>query len=542
MNPFAEKRGQEPIIAEEARRSLRGYYLKNIIATLGSQIAVGVLDLSTPMHFITTHFPTLARGGKPVFTLFGLQRSSPVMVGVLAPLVVIIFIILRPVSQCIRMWRQKQQPPDHLLGKARRRLLNVPFLIIPTHLLLWITLPGFFFGYAYIAGNIDALSALVLYIRTAMVGFIATAFAFFSTETHARKTLIPLFFPQGRLIEIKGTARLLIGRRIRAVYRLSGLIPMAVLIITLITLAWEVNRFRIDTPTFAFGVVRFSFVLFAIFFLYAGVLNRLVSNSIVKPPDDLLGVVEKVRRGDYESRVRVVSNDEIGTLGDTTNTMIEGLAEREIIRSMFGRYVSPEIRDEILNGRISFEGELREATVLFADLRNFTPFVESMPPKEAAKIINGYFQAMDEAIRRHNGLILHFIGDAIMAVFGVPLPLADHPASASRAALEMRRQLEKFNATVAQEGGEPIRHGVGVNTGLVLAANIGGPDRMTYSLVGDTVNVASRIQDLTKDFHYDILLSESTRQRLGKEFTVKELSSASVKGKQTPLKLYALLC
>jgi adenylate cyclase len=541
MNQSVENRDRGPVVAKEARRSLRGYYWKNIIATLVSQAVVGVLDLSTPMNFITTHFLTLAQGGRPVFTLFGLQRSSPVMVIVLAPLVAVLFIILRPISTCIRLWRQGQEPSFQLLNKARQRLLNVPFLIIPTHLLLWITLPGFFFGYGYLTENIDAYSALVLWIRTAMIGFIATAFAFFSTESQARKTLIPLFFPQGRLVEIKGAARLLISRRIRAVYRLSGLIPMAVLVVTLITLAWEVNRFSMDTPTFALGVVRFSLVLFAISFLYARVLSRLVSRSIVEPLEDMLGVVEKVRQGDYESRVRVVSNDEIGALGDSTNTMIEGLAEREVIRSMFGRYVSPEIRDEILSGRIPLEGELRKATVLFADLRNFTPFVESMPPKEAVKIINGYFQAMDGAIRQHHGLILQYIGDAILAVFGVPLALADHPASASRAALEMCRELEKFNTMIAQEGIKPIRHGIGVNTGLVLAANIGSHDRVTYSLIGDAVNVASRIQDLTKDFDYDILLSETTRQSLDQEFTIKELPPTRVKGKQNPLNLYALL-
>jgi adenylate cyclase len=541
MNQSVEDQGQGPVVAEKARRSLRGYYWKNIIATLVSQIVVGVLDLSTPMNFITTNFSTLVQSGRPVFTLFGLQRSSPVMVIVLVPLVAILFIILRPMSICIRLWRQGQEPSLQLLSRARQRLLNVPFLIIPTHLLLWITFPGFFFGYGYLTENIDAHSAMVLWIRTAMIGFIATAFAFFSTESQARKTLIPLFFPQGRLVEIKGAARLLMSRRIRAVYRLSGLIPMAVLVVTLITLAWEVNRFNIDTPTFALGVVRFSLVLFAISFLYARVLSRLVSRSIVEPLEDMLGVVENVRRGDYESRVRVVSNDEIGALGDSTNMMIEGLAEREVIRSMFGRYVSPEIRDEILSGRIPLEGELREATVLFADLRNFTPFVESMPPKEAVKIINGYFQAMDAAIRQHNGLILQYIGDAILAVFGVPLPRADHPASASRAALEMCRELEKFNAMITQEEREPIRHGIGVNTGMVLAANIGSPDRVTYSLIGDAVNVASRIQDLTKDFDYDILLSETTRQSLGQEFTIKELPPTRVKGKQNPLNLYALL-
>jgi adenylate cyclase len=541
MDPSADHHARKEKTPEAARVSLRGYYLKNIVATLISQIVVGIIDLSTPMHFITTHFPVFMQAGKPSFTLFGLQRSSPVMVGILVPLVVIISFILRPVSQCVRMWRKEEAPPEHLLDRARRRLLNVPFLIIPTHLFLWITLPAFFFGYGYLVGNIDAHSALVLWIRTAMIGMIAAAFAFFSTETHARDTLIPLFFPRGRLGDQKGAARLLISKRIRAVYRLSGLIPLAFLVVTLITLAREVHRFNIDVHTFASGLVRFSLVLFFIFFVFAGVLNRLVSRSIVDPLEDMIRAMKRVREGDYGARVRVVANDEIGTLGDSANTMIEGLAEREIIRSTFGKYVAPEVRDEILSGRIPLEGELREATVLFADLRDFTPFVESMPPKEAVKIINGYFQAMAGAIQRNNGLILQFIGDEIEAVFGVPLPLEDHPAAAARAALEMRRELEKFNTTIAQKGGNPVRHGIGVNTGVVLAANIGSPDRLAYSLVGDTVNVASRIQDLTKDFDCDILLSETTRHRLGQGFVVKEFTPTRVKGKQAPLTLYALL-
>jgi adenylate cyclase len=105
----------------------------------------------------------------------------------------------------------------------------------------------------------------------------------------------------------------------------------------------------------------------------------------------------------------------------------------------------------------------------------------------------------------------------------------------------MRRELEKFNTAIVQNGGRPLRHGIGVNTGLVLAANIGSPERLAYSPVGDSVNVASRIQDLTKDLDRDILLSESTRQRLGERFAVKELPPVRVKGKQTAVALYALL-
>jgi hypothetical protein len=155
-NPSKDRHTRKEKMPEAARVSLRGYYWKNIVATLISQVVVGILDLSTPMHFITTHFPAFVQAGKPTFTLFGLQRSSPFMVGILVPLVLIMFFILRPVSECVQMWRKKETPPEPLLNRARRRLLNVPFLIIPTHLFLWTTLPAFFFGYGYLAGNSEA--------------------------------------------------------------------------------------------------------------------------------------------------------------------------------------------------------------------------------------------------------------------------------------------------------------------------------------------------------------------------------------------------
>ena len=201
-------------------------------------------------------------------------------------------------------------------------------------------------------------------------------------------------------------------------------------------------------------------------------------------------------------------------LGDAGNEMIAGLREREKIRNAFGRYVTPEIRDEIMAGRIPLNGERREATVLFADLRDFTPFVENTPPEEVIASMRAYFTAMHRAIRKHRGLVLQFVGDEIEAVFGVPVPFADHADAAVQAALAMRLELERLNQERTGRGKSPFAHGIGIHSGNVLAGNTGSEEQSAYALIGETVNVASRIQELTKSLDWDILASEETVTRL----------------------------
>ncbi len=210
------------------------------------------------------------------------------------------------------------------------------------------------------------------------------------------------------------------------------------------------------------------------------------------------------------------------------------------VKETFGRYISREVRDEILSGRIPLDGELKEVTVLFADLRDFTPMAEATPPKEVVKIINGYFEEMAGAIRMHGGLVLQYIGDEIFAVFGAPVPVKDHARLAVRAALEMRRRLGLVNQRLAQQGYAPLRNGIGIHTGEVLAANIGGGDRLSYSLVGDTVNLASRLQGLNKKFGTKIIISEETLARIGEEVQVKQLPTTPIKGKSKTVHIFAV--
>jgi len=218
----------------------------------------------------------------------------------------------------------------------------------------------------------------------------------------------------------------------------------------------------------------------------------------------------------------------------------ETLRERERIRETFGKYVSPEVRDEILSGRLALEGQAREVTILFADLRDFTPWVEATDPREVVRDLNRYFTEMNEAIRRHRGLVLQFIGDEIEAVFGAPVADPAHAALALRAALEMRERLARLNAERAGAGKPPLRHGVGIHTGRVLAGNIGSSERLSYALVGDPVNLASRIQDLNKQLGSDILVSGTTQALLDGTFALTPLPAVRVKGRSVEVEIYRL--
>ena len=214
--------------------------------------------------------------------------------------------------------------------------------------------------------------------------------------------------------------------------------------------------------------------------------------------------------------------------------------ERDFLNETFGRYVSKVVRDEILGGRVTLSGELKEVTVLFADLRDFTRLVKTLPPREVVTVINTYFKSMSEAINAHHGLVLQFIGDEIEAVFGAPVALENHQQCAVDAALDMRTRLSQVNLQLVNQGFPSLRHGIGLHAGKVVAANIGSSQRLSYALVGETVNIASRIQELNKDFDTDILISDAVRQGLHRSIQMIPLSPVPVKGVGEPLDLFSI--
>jgi len=214
--------------------------------------------------------------------------------------------------------------------------------------------------------------------------------------------------------------------------------------------------------------------------------------------------------------------------------------ERDFLNETFGKYVSKEVRDEIVSGRVTLNGELKEVTVLFSDLRDFTKLTESISPQEVVTVINTYFKEMAEVVTAHHGLVLQFVGDEIQAVFGAPIALDNHQQCAMDAALEMRKRLSQVNLQLTNQGYPPFHHGIGLHTGKVVAANIGSPQRLSYTMIGKTMNIASRIQELNKKYNTDILISDEVRQGLKQGLDVEPLEPVLVKGISNPLQVYRI--
>ncbi|MCD6296116.1 MAG: HAMP domain-containing protein [Deltaproteobacteria bacterium] len=524
--------------------SLRGLYIIAATATAMGIIVVFVLNVATPMDFVLNQLADLSRKDSLSYVLELGKRllGFLIMISALCGLTfMVIHRLLQPIAGCLTSILRGKEPPADLVERARRRLINLPFLFIGFNVGMWILIPPLVFISAHLIDMMELHTSVVLSVRASMVGLISTAIAFFRVESYCRRQLIPFFFPHGRLAGLKGAARIPISRRIRMLFRLGSLVPLTILMVTLLTLQWEVDSAIISAEDYGRGIITFTLVLFGFVFFSGGVLNRLVSRSIVEPIDNMLSTIDRIKDGDYDTHIRVVSNDEIGALGDAGNAMIKGLAERERLRTTFGRYVTPEIRDEILAGRIPLEGDRREATVMFADLRNFTPFVENNPPEEVISGMRAYFTAMHRAIRQHKGLVLQFVGDEIEAVFGVPVHFPDHVDAAMRAALDMRKALEELNRERSARGKPAFAHGIGIHSGRVLAGNSGSDEQSAYALIGNTVNVASRIQAMTKELGCDILVSQETVDGLQDSFQMDKQPPRMVKGYSRPVIVHRIL-
>ena len=423
----------------------------------------------------------------------------------------------------------------------RRRALMVPLAFALLTFSGWVA-AAFVWGvfWPVLSGDFSPVRALrQIFGITFVAGSVVTAIIFFGTERIWRGELSRLF-PKGDLSAVEAP-RLNVRARMVTVFLLMSLVPMAVLSAAALTRAYVLRGADVETAEAVISNLILVVVVLGALGLGVSIrLARFVSASVAEPLRDVQAAMAEVARGDLDARCAVVSNDEIGAVAEGFNKMVEGLRERETIRETFGKYVSPEVRDEILAGRASLSGGLREVTILFCDLRDFTPWVESTPAGEVVADLNAYFTEMDAAIRANGGLVLQFIGDEIEAVFGAPVSDPKHAESGVRAALQMRDRLAAWNAGRVAAGKVALRHGIGIHTGTVIAGNIGSSERLSYALVGDAVNLTSRIQALNKDFGTQILVSGETRRRLEGEFDLKPLPAVRVKGRTAEVEVYSL--
>ena len=270
------------------------------------------------------------------------------------------------------------------------------------------------------------------------------------------------------------------------------------------------------------------------------VLGLLVLRRLTRPITLLTGGVSRVAAGDLSQPLPVASRDEVGRLTQAFNSMLEGLRQRDFIRSAFGRYVSPEVAQAILESPdgLRFGGTKRIVTVLMSDLRGYTRFAEQGDPEEVMEILNGYLARMAEIVIAHGGTINEFIGDAIFAVYGAPVAHLDHAERAAATALAMQEAMVDINAEHARRGLPAFEMGIGLHTGEAVAGNIGSEQRAKYAVVGSAVNVASRVESATVGGQ--VLLTARTLAELGTLAQVGPPVALQMKGLSEPLTLHEL--
>jgi adenylate cyclase len=258
-------------------------------------------------------------------------------------------------------------------------------------------------------------------------------------------------------------------------------------------------------------------------------------SASLRPIRDLDEGTERVAAGDYSQRLPVVQDDDLGVLAASFNRMQAGLAERQRLQAAFGTYVDPGLAARLLQqGDDVFTGERRQVTVLFVDIRDFTPFAEANTAEDTVARLNALFEIVVPAVVDAGGHVNKFLGDGALTVFGAPDDLADHADAAVTAALLIHR-------LVAERFGGALRIGIGVNTGLVIAGTIGGGGKLEFTLIGDTVNVAARVEQLTKTTGDAILLTDNCVDALASPRSgLIDRGLHELKGKSAAVRIFGL--
>ena len=274
-----------------------------------------------------------------------------------------------------------------------------------------------------------------------------------------------------------------------------------------------------------------------------GIVALGLARVATKPLRDLLGVVARVGKGDLQARSEITGRDEIGQFAAGFNEMVKGLQERERVKKVFGRYVTQQVAERVLQNTSDSElgGRTKRVTILFADIRNFTTMSEKMAPEQVVEFLNDYFSEMVDAVIEHGGVLDKFIGDGIMAVFGGIDDTPDTEKRAVLAGLRMKAKLAKLNGQRSVEGKDPINIGIGIHTDEVVVGNIGTKDRLDYTVIGDGVNTCARVESANKEFGTTLLITKPTHDQLGDSFDCRAMGEAKLKGKSNVPPLYEVL-
>jgi class 3 adenylate cyclase len=425
--------------------------------------------------------------------------------------------LLRPAQ----VWLRGSRNPDQTVA-AWRALVNMPTEFVRRH---WpfpffcTTIPLCVFITAEL--GLPPYSMLILLAGSLVVIAYGVMLRFFGMELILR----PVVRDVGRALP-DGVPLPPAGMSLRAKLLLG--LPL-INIITGVAVAGLSTNGQASLSDLGFDVI----VAVTVAFTLSLELTLLLARSILGPIDDLRAATRRLARGDLSARVPVLSTDETGSLTQSFNVALQGLQERERLREAFGTYVDPEIATRIVEEGTVLEGDDVEVSVLFLDIRDFTAFAERASAREVVTTLNRFWELVVPVVSEHGGHANKFIGDGLLAVFGAPDRLRDHADRAVQAGMEMVRRVR------AEYAGE-VRVGVGVNSGPVVAGTIGGGGRLEFTVIGDPVNTAARVERVTRTIGHDMLITQATRALLDRDHGgFEECGRTQLKGKTEEVRLYS---
>ena len=414
---------------------------------------------------------------------------------------------------------------------AMRRIQRLPACSAISAALVTFVYCGVAFQLGVFTPDSQALASVPLVTRALAFAWFAFAYmVFYAFYTYflisdVAATLRRNLDPTGDLVHAPG-GRIVV--KLIVVFCVVAIVPN-LLIVADLTIFSELRAAQ------GLSVVQTVFLdLFASVFL-VGVSLIFVTRSLTLPVNQLMATMSRVRDGDLAVRAPVVTDDELGVLATSFNAMIGAVEERAFIRDTFGRYVPDSVAAALVAKRGQLEPILTTATILYTDIADFTRIAESMAPTRLVQMLNEYFSAVIKPITRYGGVVNQFQGDAMLVTFNVPVDDPDHADHAVAAAMEMLDVVAGRTFADVE-----LRVRVGINTGEVIAGPVGSGDRVSYTVYGDAVNSAARLEQLCKEFGVRALVSEATVGRLKRSYPLETIGEVPIRGKAQALTVYKL--
>jgi adenylate cyclase len=501
MIPVAVQ-GREAIWESQLRRMRIGLTAANIIGAITLFV---FLQLLVPIPSRLRHDAGLIWLNVSLFVLFGVVGSA--IANMWGP----------RTARELRAWFLSGEPPD---DRQRELALRQPLAQTRIDAVLWAAAAALFVTVNAFASITIAFQALFM---IALGGLASCALTYLLTERFTREVTATAL-AGGAPHEPVGpgvAARMIVAWGIAAAIPLLGgaLLAASVLIVG----HWSATRVAVS-------ILILSGVGLALGFVAMMIAGR----SVADPIEAVRGAQRRVQAGDLDTEIPVYDGSEIGLLQAGFNEMTAGLRDRERIREAFGTYLDREVAEHILKEGTALVGEEVEVTVMFTDVRDFTGFAERADAREVVATLNRLFGRIVPIIYAHGGHVDKFVGDGLLAVFGAPRRQPDHADKALEAAIQISRE-------VVNEFGDELTIGVGLNSGTVIAGNVGGGGRLEFSVIGDAVNVAARVEGATRTTGDPILISAQTRGLLSSVAagSLEKRNTAQLKGKSESVALFA---